>query len=565
MPLSTATLSYDLSDKVGADFDARRTKVWVTTNVEVIHDTTGHKTRIGSGAGNINADGTGSAEVWIPGAGSNPSSWQTRLHVDVPDRRAPGGRKTLTFGPYTITGDAWLDELADEQDVPPTYLSTVTQQLDAKVAEAEVERAGAQAARAAAEQAKTEAQNLVISDLGTTDGQTRALIEAPGSQTAQALSASYDHSGAVHADTRPGASVAAKITDASVTAPERTGVVAIPSTLAESVDETAEPSDLIVGAGRLIVDFRNEKGTITNYAQKGAMQLTRVFGANDVVPPEPNSDNGSVFAVDALLTEGTGGNGTGTIHGENVAGYFGIQRAGESTRSAWGLNVLATTYAPPSDAYHTMGLEIDINNNGGVDAGPDGICDGLSIFTAGTSDARFGIWVTSARSDGAGDGTASRWLDGIHISGTASRAGLAIDAGSAAFDSENMIGIICQPPALFDDYVRVGRLMLTNAQYDALADYGAHVWRSTIPGQGEQTTGQLEANGKLTLQSWTADPPSVVAGGVEGANVDLRLRPKGTGALDLGGASTGSAGAVAEYLTVKINGVQRKIACLALS
>ena len=35
------------------------------------------------------------------------------------------------------------------------------------------------------------AEALVISDLGTTDGQTRALIEAPASQTAVALSATY--------------------------------------------------------------------------------------------------------------------------------------------------------------------------------------------------------------------------------------------------------------------------------------------------------------------------------------------------------------------------------------
>lgn len=48
-------------------------------------------------------------------------------------------------------------------------------------------RTAAQAAETAAEAARAAAEALVISDLGTTDGQTRALIEAPASQTAQAL------------------------------------------------------------------------------------------------------------------------------------------------------------------------------------------------------------------------------------------------------------------------------------------------------------------------------------------------------------------------------------------
>lgn len=57
---------------------------------------------------------------------------------------------------------------------------------------AETARTGAQTARTGAEAARDEAQALVLSDLGTTDGQTRALIENPASQTASALSASSE-------------------------------------------------------------------------------------------------------------------------------------------------------------------------------------------------------------------------------------------------------------------------------------------------------------------------------------------------------------------------------------
>lgn len=191
MALSEATVQFDISDKVGVDFDHRRTKVYVTTNVEVIHDETGHKTRVGTGRGTINADGTGSVTVWTPGAGSNPASWQTTIHVDYPDRDGKAGRKVLSFGPFTITGSTWLDALVEQQEAPPTYITTVTAALDAKVDEAEAARAGAEAAQAA-----TEA--LIISDLGTTDGQAAALIAATSSATFQALEDSFTPSSKEH-------------------------------------------------------------------------------------------------------------------------------------------------------------------------------------------------------------------------------------------------------------------------------------------------------------------------------------------------------------------------------
>jgi len=119
MALATATITYDIADLTGVDFDARRTRVWVTTNIPdgTIADTAGNQVRLGDGRGTLADDGTGSVTVWVPGAGSNPASWQTSLHVDY-QPRGGGGRAVRTFGPFTITADANLADLVAEQAVP---------------------------------------------------------------------------------------------------------------------------------------------------------------------------------------------------------------------------------------------------------------------------------------------------------------------------------------------------------------------------------------------------------------------------------------------------------------
>lgn len=193
MALSSVTITLDLSDKVGDDFDQRRTKAWVTTNVDVVHDTDGNKTRVGSGNGVVAADGVVTWDVWTPGVGANPASWQTTFHVDVPDRNAPGGRKHLAFGPYTITAAANIADLDDEQGVPPVYLTTVTQQLDAKVTEAET---------AATSAATYAAQARSVADIDTPDALVATLVQDSGSDTGAALSATF---GSVHRPERYGA------------------------------------------------------------------------------------------------------------------------------------------------------------------------------------------------------------------------------------------------------------------------------------------------------------------------------------------------------------------------
>lgn len=202
MALSTATVTFDIADLLGTDFDARRTKCWVTTNVpdDTLIDTTGQQIRLGSGNVTVGDDGTGSATVWVPSADANPTSWQTTFHFDYPDRNAPKGRARRSFGPYTITTDADLATLEEEQAVPATYETVVTQRLDAHAAtlesdmSAQVDTAAGHATDAAASAAAAEAARdaaVDISNIDTSDDVVAALIGDPASATASGLNASF--------------------------------------------------------------------------------------------------------------------------------------------------------------------------------------------------------------------------------------------------------------------------------------------------------------------------------------------------------------------------------------
>lgn len=105
MSLSDVIVSFDLHEILGGDFDTRRTKAYVTTNVAngTLMDTSTGETRLGDQTVTIAAAGTGTFTTWAPGADGNPTSWQTSLVVDYP-RAGHRDRIRRTFGPYTITG-----------------------------------------------------------------------------------------------------------------------------------------------------------------------------------------------------------------------------------------------------------------------------------------------------------------------------------------------------------------------------------------------------------------------------------------------------------------------------
>lgn len=169
MALTTATITYALADLVGVAH-YKGTSVTATTNIpgDTVIDTDGDLIRLGSGRGTIAADGTGSIDVWVPGVGSNPASWQTYIHVRYRDPAKHAGHATRTFGPFTITASGDLADLVAEQEVPPEYASGVLAEMQA-----------------------LRDETSAISGLTGEDEAIALLVGTPASETATALSATF--------------------------------------------------------------------------------------------------------------------------------------------------------------------------------------------------------------------------------------------------------------------------------------------------------------------------------------------------------------------------------------
>lgn len=199
MAIDTALVTFDLHDYLGDNFDARRTKVWLTTNVpeDAIADTATGEVRIGGGSVTLADSGATEALVPIPGADTNPPTWQTTVHVDYVDK-GTRERKRKSFGPYTITESSTLGGLIEEQVAVPTataadYAAQAEAAVDSigdaatvattAAAQAEVERVAAEAAAAQARD---------ISGIETTDDAVDAALKLPGGKAASTLSASID-------------------------------------------------------------------------------------------------------------------------------------------------------------------------------------------------------------------------------------------------------------------------------------------------------------------------------------------------------------------------------------
>ena len=186
-------LTIPLALIVGPDVAARSPIVTVRTNLDgIVTDTDSRRLHVGDGRATVSGDVATVSLLQSDGAGTNvPSGWSYWLDISVSPTPQHGGgnggdRVRRTLGPFVMPGAPTnIIDLAGQFDTPatdPVWRDGFRTEMDAKQAAAQSARAGAEAARDAAEA-------LVISDLGTTDGQTRALIEAPASQTAQALSA----------------------------------------------------------------------------------------------------------------------------------------------------------------------------------------------------------------------------------------------------------------------------------------------------------------------------------------------------------------------------------------
>lgn len=188
MAASDLTVTGNLVDALGTAYDYARTKVWVTFNTanERVTDDEG-VVRFDAGAATVNADGSFTI-AGIPKPGdSNPTSFQVKIHFDAPPRLAGvrGGlrHKRGDFGWMTITEDAVLADLEDEQSIPAEYQTAFTD----------------------AAQAYLDAQ-AEIAGIDDTDSAVAALIEDDmvGPLTNAALSASTAAIAAPIADARAG-------------------------------------------------------------------------------------------------------------------------------------------------------------------------------------------------------------------------------------------------------------------------------------------------------------------------------------------------------------------------
>ncbi len=127
----------------------------------------------------------------------NVAAGTLRFQVEVTYRNGAGHRQPYTSGWFEMTANANLATLA--RDASPMAVQSASQYaLEAKGYrdEAQTAIAGAGAAAAVeadrAEAAADYVEGVITTDLGTTDGQTKALIVTPTSQTALALAATLD-------------------------------------------------------------------------------------------------------------------------------------------------------------------------------------------------------------------------------------------------------------------------------------------------------------------------------------------------------------------------------------
>lgn len=333
------------------------------------------------------------------------------------------------------------------------------------------------------------------------------------------LSGKFAALGSVAAEVQSGATAANKITNAAAAAAYGQPVV-VSRSLASSPNPIPPLSDLAVVQGRMIMDYRRQVGTVSNRWQRGSMQVSEVFGADQGAVGDYAADNGSIIAVDAILTAGTGGNGSGgtVARGENVAGYFGTHRSG-GTRSGWAINTVTTTEVAPASTHQTIGVEVDINNNSGVAATASTVVDGVVVLSGGTNDPRHGLDIGSAN--------ATKWSKGVVVSGVKD---IAIEVASGPTK-----GIVCNAPSEFGDtlYVGAGLKAGADAKYISDAEVGTHQWRTLVAGVDRQI-GELTAHGQMTLSNYIGGTPTVKAGG-SATNVNLALSPKGTGVVDIQG------------------------------
>lgn len=179
---STHTLTGNVFDLTGATFGATGLRVYVVTNLpprEALVDKTTNGIHLGGKPADVNTT-TGEFDVDLIDTSAtdlnvqaNTLEYEVRAEFVNP---ATSVRSSWASGWFPLTADANLaDVTTDASPMAAVSASAYAQ-----------EAAGYRDETLAAKQAVEE---RVVDDLGTTDGQTKALLETPSSLTAQALSA----------------------------------------------------------------------------------------------------------------------------------------------------------------------------------------------------------------------------------------------------------------------------------------------------------------------------------------------------------------------------------------
>lgn len=170
MTTTLVTLTGDVTDAIGTDFDARRTKAYVRHNTAKIVTHGDEPIHLGGGTVNVGSDGTFTLPN-VVAATSLVENLQATVYIDYADP-ATRQRATATFGPYDLsaeTGTVDIRDLEAVQALDPSFASDFMAQAQELLA-----------------------AQITISGIDDTDAAVAALIEDAliGPLTRAALSAS---------------------------------------------------------------------------------------------------------------------------------------------------------------------------------------------------------------------------------------------------------------------------------------------------------------------------------------------------------------------------------------
>lgn len=191
MALATYTLTGDLSKLLGDQYDYESTKAWIESSVGddgVIYDRANNQLLLGDQAITLNRNGTFTVPGLVGfsnlGADVSPTGIQYRVWIVFPTAR----RRVLATwdsGWFGIDASTDLTDVAPDQYLPPDYQGEF-------MSRARALRDELAALRDETEALRDQAGALVVTDLGTSDGQVSTLIGTPGSATRAAVGAYVD-------------------------------------------------------------------------------------------------------------------------------------------------------------------------------------------------------------------------------------------------------------------------------------------------------------------------------------------------------------------------------------